>query len=39
MQLSDYHPSQRIGNGQYVVDVKKNGTPWLIKPLSIHATK
>ncbi|CUW08362.1 Topoisomerase IV subunit A [Leuconostoc gelidum subsp. gasicomitatum] len=39
LQLSDYHPSQRIGNGQYVVDVKKNGTPWLIKPLSIHATK
>lgn len=39
LQLSDYRPSQRIGNGQYVVDVAKNGTPWLIRPLAIAATK
>lgn len=38
LQLSDYQPSQRIGNGQYVVDVKKNGEPWYIKPLTITAT-
>ncbi|KAA8381289.1 DNA topoisomerase IV subunit A [Leuconostoc carnosum] len=39
LQLSDYHASQRVGNGQYVVDVDKNGTPWFIKPLTISATK
>ena len=38
LQLSDYRPSQRVGNGQYVVDVKKNGEPWYIKPLTIKAT-
>lgn len=39
LQLSDYSPSQRVGNGQYVVDVKKNGTPWLVRPLAIAGTK
>ena len=39
LQLSDYRASQRVGNGQYVVDVDKNGTPWFIKPLTISATK
>ena len=38
LQLSDYRPSQRIGNGQYVVDVDKNGAPWLIRPLKIATT-
>lgn len=39
LQLSDYHESQRIGNGQYVVDTDKNGEPWIIKPLTISETK
>ena len=39
LQLNDYSPSQRVGNGQYVVDVKKNGTPWLVRPLAIAGTK
>jgi topoisomerase IV subunit A len=39
LQLSDYHESQRIGNGQYAVDTDKNGEPWIIKPLTISETK
>jgi topoisomerase IV subunit A len=38
IQLSDYRPSQRIGNGQYVVDVDKNGTPWIMTPLTLLTT-
>lgn len=38
IQLSDYRPSQRIGNGQYVVDVDKNGTPWIMTPLTLVTT-
>lgn len=38
LQLSDYHGSQRVGNGQYVVDIEKNGTPWMIKPLTLTTT-
>lgn len=39
LQLSDYKPSQRVGNGQYVVDVKKYGEPWRVQPLTIAKTK
>ncbi|MCT3055154.1 DNA topoisomerase IV subunit A [Leuconostoc citreum] len=39
LQLSDYKPSQRVGNGQYVVDVKKHGEPWRVQPLTIAKTK
>lgn len=39
LQLSDYKPSQRVGNGQYVVDVKKYGEPWRVQPLRIAKTK
>ena len=39
LQLSDYKPSQRVGNGQYVVDVKKYGQPWRVQPLTIAKTK
>ncbi|GMA70602.1 hypothetical protein GCM10025879_18480 [Leuconostoc litchii] len=39
LQVSDYHGSQRVGNGQYVVDIEKNGSPWIIEPLTFSATK
>ena len=39
LQLSDYKPSQRVGNGQYVVDINKIGEPWMIKPVSMITVK
>lgn len=35
LQISDYKSSQRVGNGQYVIDTAKMGTPILVKLLEL----